>query len=520
LKEFFFRLKGLSDPHEMLQRRAVFQVDVTQLFVYITCNLPFPPPKDDTMPDRHIYVLSPKELSAETIAVAFAKTSRAPESFREIAAELSDESSAQFHEKWVVGYGHASVAEHAVLHLAFENVSRLAVESIESNRLASYTEKSTRYQKWGSQDFFIPPELEGHALRDEYMATCRLLFDTYEQSLLPVRRLIEASVPMRPNDSEESYDRRIRSQYVDSCRFLLPAASLANLGMTANARVLENSIRKMLSDPLAEVRQVGQEVKQMALTETPTLVKYANPLPHLENARQAFSSRSAPDGPGGDWCRLVDYDRDGEVKLLAAVQYRFGDLPYSSALQKVREASQAERTQMAADLLGKLGRYDIPLRELEYASYTFDLVMDQGAYAEFKRHRMMTQTPQALTTRLGYCLPAQMTAAGFEDEYRHAMQAAAAMYEKLADWNPHVAAYVVPNGFNRRVLCTFNLREAWHFCQLRSAPSAHYSIRRVALRMAEQIQQVHPLLTQYMHLPKDETWQSIAGQHFSGNSEE
>ena len=37
----------------------------------------------------------------------------------------------KFHEKWVVGYGHASVAEHAVLHIAFENVSRLAIESIE-----------------------------------------------------------------------------------------------------------------------------------------------------------------------------------------------------------------------------------------------------------------------------------------------------------------------------------------------------------------------------------------------------
>lgn len=130
------------------------------------------------MPPRQIYLLSPKELSPETIAVAFAKTSRSPESFREIAAELSDEASAKFHEKWVVGYGHASVAEHAVLHIAIENVSRLAVESIESNRLASYTEKSTRYQKWGQGDFYIPPELEGHSLQEGYIQTCHLLFST------------------------------------------------------------------------------------------------------------------------------------------------------------------------------------------------------------------------------------------------------------------------------------------------------------------------------------------------------
>jgi hypothetical protein len=77
-------------------------------------------------PGRRIYLLSPRHLSPETIAVAFAKTSRSPLSFDEIAAELTDERSAEFHEKWVVGYGHASVAEHAVLHIAFENVSRLA----------------------------------------------------------------------------------------------------------------------------------------------------------------------------------------------------------------------------------------------------------------------------------------------------------------------------------------------------------------------------------------------------------
>src|SRR5512141_840868 len=109
--------------------------------------------------ERQIYLLNPKELSPETIAVTFAKTSRSPQSFREIAAELTDDKSAQFHEKWVVGYGHSSVAKHAVLHLAVENVSRLAIEALESNRLASYTEKSTRYQKWDSEPFLIPLEL-------------------------------------------------------------------------------------------------------------------------------------------------------------------------------------------------------------------------------------------------------------------------------------------------------------------------------------------------------------------------
>ncbi|MFL7869714.1 MAG: FAD-dependent thymidylate synthase [Anaerolineales bacterium] len=463
-------------------------------------------------PKRDIYLLSSKELSPETIAVAFAKTSRFPDSFRDIAAELTDEKSAQFHEKWVVGYGHASVAEHAVLHLAIENASRIAMEAIESNRLASYTEKSTRYQKWDEDSFYTPDELEGHPLREEFVATCRMLFATYMASLEPVKAVITESVPRREDEKDASYDRRIRSRYVDVCRFILPAASLANVGMTANGRVLENAIRKWLSSPLAEVRAIGETVKTVAQGELPTLVKYAEKVGYLVETPHRlppFSQKMGGEKEGG--CILADYDKDGEDKILAAALYRFGKMSFAEALEMVRTG---DREQLAESLLGKLGRYDVPLRELEHCTYTFDLVMDQGAYAEFKRHRMMSQTPQLQTAELGYRTPRSITEAGFGSQYEAAMDMAQAMWKKLSDFNPYVAQYIVPNGFNRRVLATFNLREAYAFCQLRAASNAHFSIRLVAQRVYEEIARVHPLLAKYMRLP-DEPWGKIEEEYFA-----
>ncbi len=470
------------------------------------------------MPDRQIYLLSPKTLSPETIAVAFAKTSRSPESFREIAAGLTDEKSAQFHEKWVVGYGHASVAEHAVLHVAVENVSRLAIESIESNRLASYTEKSTRYQKWNPDDFYIPAELDDHALRNEYVETCRLLFRTYADSLTPVRALVLERAERRENESDEALDRRMRSQYVDVCRFLLPAASLANVAVTANARVLENMIRKMLSHELAEVRAIGEKLKEVAREEIPTLVKYADAVPYLmetakEISKSVIGTREL-NNRKSDWCCLIDYDEDGENKVLAAVLYRFGGMTFENGLAYVEALEPAERGKLAEVLLGRLGEHDIPVRELEYATYKFDLIMDQGAYAEFKRHRMMTQTAQMLTTRLGYVTPRLITEAGFQPRYDAAMRKAAETYEGLCQFSPGIAQHIVPNGYNRRVLAQFNLREAYHFCQLRGARNAHFSIRRIAFRMVEELRRVHPVLTKFMHLP-EETWQSLQEKNFA-----
>jgi thymidylate synthase ThyX len=472
------------------------------------------------MPEREIYLLSPRALSPETIAVAFAKTSRAPESFREIASALSDEKSAQFHEKWVVGYGHASVAEHAVLHIAFENVSRVAIEAIEGNRLASYTEKSTRYQKWGQADFTIPSELDNHALLDEFTKTVRLLFSTYAESLEPVKNLVVKRVTRKENESDEALDRRIRSQYVDRCRFILPAAANANVGMTANARVIENTIRKMLSHPLEEVKQIGEKVKEVSKAETPTLVKYADVNKYMLETMNELNMESASllaqvqeQAPAlQNWCDLIEYDQDGENKVLAAALYRFGEMSYEAALSYVKSSNEKEA--LAQTLLGKLDKFDVPLRELEYCNYTFDLVMDQGAYAEFKRHRMMTQTAQRLTTRLGYTTPSLIAEAGFRSQYEAAMESANQMYEKLYQFNPDVAQYIVPNGFNRRVLAQFNLREAFAFCQLRSAANAHFSIRRVAQKIYEDILNVHPLLAKYMKR-HDETWQSVEENHFA-----
>jgi thymidylate synthase ThyX len=275
---------------------------------------------------------------------------------------------------------------------------------------------------------------------------------------------------------------------------------------------------------LAEVREIGETVKQVARGELPTLVKYADAVPywvetgddlyHRAHGEEIKRDSVSPvfSVADGNRCDLVDYDKGGENKVLAAALYRFGNLSYLEAMKQVCEPSAREK--LADALLGRLGRFDVPLRELEHCTYTFDLIMDQGAYAEFKRHRMMTQTPQTQTAALGYATPRLITEAGFGSEYEAAMDAARSTWEKLNGFNPYVAQYVVPNGFNRRVLATFNLREAYAFCQLRGASNAHFSIRLVAQRVYEQIARVHPLLAKYMNLP-DEPWGKIEEEYFA-----
>jgi thymidylate synthase ThyX len=459
------------------------------------------------MKTRDIYLLDPKELSPEVIAVAFAKTSRSPESFREIAAGLTDEKSAEFHDKWVVGYGHASVAEHAVLHLALENISRLAIESIESNRLASYTEKSTRYQVFDRDAYYTPASIAASRYAALYRDTIHLLFDTYFASIEPVRAVILNKYPRHAGENEKRYEGRIRSKWIDNCRYLLPTATLANVGMTANARVLEHAITKLLSHPLEEVREIGTEMKRVAQGEVPTLVKYAQRSEYLAKQWQIADCGSRPEGASREAVKLAAYDQDAEVKVAAACLYRAGGIDFEQARAQAEALTADERGRIIGEALADRGEFDAPLRELEHTTLTLDCVMDQGAYFDVKRHRIMTQTPQPLTVELGYAVPQAIAAAGFAAEYDRAMEAAARAYREIAAGFPHEAAYVIPNAYNRRVMLTLNLRELFHFAHLRGAPNGHFAYRRIAIKAYEIAKAMYPAFAPFMRC---ETYPSAA----------
>lgn len=468
-------------------------------------------------PARQIYLLNPETLSPETIAVTFAKTSRSPKSFKEIAAELTDETSADFHEKWVVGYGHASIAEHAVLHIALENISRLAVENLESNRLASYTEKSSRYQLWDANNFFIPPELMNHAFNNLYIDTCHKLLNAYQQVLPVLQSTAERIYPRSHGENEKDWKQRIRTVSMDACRYILPASCLTNVGMTINARELEHALCKMLSHPLQEIQQIGQEIKSIAQSQIPTLVKYSNAIPYLQgdcHKVQTTVKLEKLKGEERNWFEVVQFNIQDEINVLAAMLFRSNPSSMFHCQEKVSKDPVLQK-KLVNTLFDNLGEHDSPLRDLEHAWVTIDVILDQGAYGELKRHRMMTLTPQSFTPLLGFTIPKLITQAKLNEQYCQLMETAKKSYQKLNSFNKDVSPYILPNAYNRRVLITLNLRSAYHLIRLRISPNAHFAMRRFALRLSEEIVKLFPLLGPHFQPGTNETWQQIENDYFT-----
>ena len=477
--------------------------------------------------DRRIYPLDARELTEEQIAVAFAMTSRRPEAFDEIANQVSQEKAADFHERWVLGYGHASVAEHAVLHLAVENISRLACDSLEDNRLASYTEKSSRYQLMPLDYFHLPQELEeDKALGALFRETCGRLFQDYQQLVDACVHYLRDQQPQGEREREGAYNLRLRRIATDSCRALLPAATLTNVGVTANARVLEHAISKLMSAELAEERNLGEELRHQARTITPTLVKYAERSNYLEGSNKARretaldyaqeSSRASfamgvMAAPGNSdatapTAKLVGWDPQAEEKLAAALVYRQSGLSYDEVWRWALELGREQRQDIIARAVAGMGPHDAPVREFEMVDYTFEFEMDYGAYREFKRHRMQSYFPQPLSTSLGYRVPDLLVDAGLKARFQGALEPVESAYGQVAQYSPLVAEYLVTHAHHRRVISKMNLRECYHLFKLRTSELAHFAIREPVLEAMRQAVEVQPELFRHLRLRDYPSW--------------
>jgi len=457
--------------------------------------------------ERRIYTL-PNNLMPEVKAVTFAKCSRSADCFDKIAAELTEEKSAEFNEKWVVGFGHSSIAEHAVISLAIENVSNIATKAIEDSRLASFTEKSSRYQIFSKEKLYMPESIINSELKEVYLDAVNSLMDEYEAMTPAMMEFVKQKYPKPQDQDEKLYNMVSKARACDNLRYLLPSAVLTNLGMTINTRELEHLIMKLLSHPLKEMQDIGKEMKEKAMEAVPTLIKFANKNDYIVETKKQLKNIAewelGQDSGNNQAVTIVNYDKESEDKLIAGILYPYSDLSYEEIAKKVRGLSQDKKEKIIDETLRRRAPFDQPLRELEHIYYTFDILLDFGAFRDVQRHRMCTQSNQPVTVVHGYDLPPEIREAGFEDKFKAVVEKSVEAYKKIVEKFPEEAQYVVPMCFRKRVLITWNLRELHHFISLRSGKKGHQSYRRIAQQCWRELNKIQPLLAKYIRVDMDE----------------
>lgn len=462
---------------------------------------------------RRIYSIN--HPSEEVRAVAAAKCSRSPEPFDTILAGLTDTKAADFNEKWVLGYGHASVAEMAVPQYAIENVSILATKLIESLRRPSYQEKSTRYQKITRENVYAPHPDEvngqgGTEAENLYWQIVDAAFDGYELLHAPMLEWAEKKVPVN-QDGRASV---VRNLIFDSLRYLLPCGTLTNLSVRINGRDLATLISLLRSHRFHEFKAIGNQLHTTASVELPTLLRHADASEWTnyltEQYRHFFDGLCVPDlahhaNPGA---KLVSYDSNAEVRVIAAMIYKASGLngdhfPYDFCLQ-LASRNRDHWTEKLETIMAKRGIHDSAPEEFEATRYTFDTVMDYGAYRDMQRMRRCTQVPQDMDFRLGYSVPDGIQEAGLTDKYRRIMDEITKKLVFLDTRNEVLPKYATPLGFYHRSLHVYDLAQAYYVIELRSKPKGHISYRRIVTDMYNEIKRVHPLLATWIRcIPLD-----------------
>jgi thymidylate synthase ThyX len=421
-----------------------------------------------------------------------------------------------FYDRVLIGYGDDSVAELGGAHLACEEISNIAAKILEDSRLGlSPLEKSTRYVPFnkkvnGRYRYYREPSIMASSYAVEYEATLDHLFDTYTNLFEPLLAWVQSETPQDAQTSDRAYLNATKAKTFDLLRGLLPMATLTNVGFFGNGRAFEYLLVKLAASVHPEIQEIGQGIQQELDLVIPSFVKraksdrgqqYAQYLANnVKNTQQLARQKLIGQSTNpAKLVTLVEFDPDAEAQVVTAILYPHSHLSQAEVREVVDRLTAAEYQEIINTYAGdRQSRFHRPGRAFEETYYTFDILADLGAYRDLHRHRVLTQERQSYTVDHGFEVPEEVLAAGMGAAYQEALERAAITMKSIESKLPAAAQYVVPFAFKTRWRIKLNLREAYHFIELRSAAQGHPGYRSIAQAMYHQILSVHPTLVANM----------------------
>lgn len=433
----------------------------------------------------------------------------------------------RLYDKVLVEFGDDSVAQLGGAHLACEQASNLLTKVLERGRLMAYLEQSTRYISYsarlptGRYRYYRDPEILASHLGARYIGDMDAIFDGYSSLLQDLQPYLSARFPKDPEDSDIVHRQALRAKAFDLARGLLPAATLSNVGMYGTGQAFENLLMRMRSHPLPEARFYADLMLSELRKVIPSyLGRVDDPARGERWSRYLSSTRAAtasaaesalgpgPRGAGsgrrsatendehwhgdggsqGPEVDLVDFDPDGEDKVIAAILYPVSNLSDAALAAAVRTMPAEEKAAVLRAYVGERGnRRHKPGRAFERTQYRFDVISDYGAFRDLQRHRMLTIEWQSLGTHLGYTVPDEIDDAELTGDYVRSLEVSRELHAALLPYFPDQAAYAVSFAFQVRYVMQMSAREAMHVIELRSSPQGHASYRWLVLRMLDLI---------------------------------
>ncbi len=186
----------------------------------------------------------------------------APISAAELKMAMGDDDVARL-VRGLVRSGHMSALEHAVFTFAVDGISRACSHQLVRHRVASYSQQSQRYVRFGSDGGFVmPPSIAGSSEAQT------VFLEAMENARRSYERLVELGV---------AEGRTSESVYEDA-RFVLPNAAETKIVVTMNARELRHFFSlRCCRRAQWEINRLAWTMRHLVISVAPLLFEDAGP---------------------------------------------------------------------------------------------------------------------------------------------------------------------------------------------------------------------------------------------------
>ena len=376
------------------------------------------------------------------------------------AAKLAD--------KWLAGYGHASIADCGDFAFFIDGGSELLANAIQDTPLFNGQWGSTRAIDCGAQKYMDPIGSEASAaVQEGWRAFYRL-------ALVCAAGETRRRHPRKEGQGEAAYEGAVKMRAQDIARGFLSYGLTLNGGWAATLRHAGDRLHWLCGHPAAEVREAALVMLDMARERYPDSgfdrgavasgVGSRNDREDARAARRAWVAKAAreytcPPGTPG---------------LMYSTTGRPNDVFFEGGL------STAELEAHAELLATRPQGAPLPWSMTDYGQCWFDMLLDKGSLRDLARHRPLVVRPALLTADHGFeqwyleqlpggdvegegGYPAET---GFALEAAQFVEAQAERVRALTD-DPVLRQYYLAMGFKVRTRVTAGLPALVYLLELR-----------------------------------------------------
>jgi len=444
----------------------------------------------------------------EDLAMLQALYSRSPASVVTHLDKLKQSGSGKFMDQYYVGYGHASIGDCGATTVFVEQVSMLVAKAIQDNPLYNGQEASTRYLDFSKQSVVDPYNSpKSAAIQSRWM-------EIYNRVLPILVEGLKKRYPFDPTSykNEKIWSNALNARAFDIARSLLPVGTTTLLSWTTSLRAARDNLRRLKHHPLPEVREVALKIFASLKEKYPHSFN-GNEMDDADTPRDAYAKKYSTQNhfiSASDLEKRYAITADEKKAIAAGELVARKNALDIDGLRKFEMDTLSSRPQTSP----------LPWRLESYGRYNFVFALDFGSFRDIQRHRNAVCQIPMIDGSMGMN-PWYMSQ--FEEhmppeDSKKLKQDIAEQFAAIADLGKNgietkveLSQYLFPMGAQTLTHVSYSVPETVYVGELRSAKTVHPSLRPIAQKMLETLEQDIPGMALYGDRDED-SWSAKRGE--------